>query len=337
MAANYWASTQRRHWQFSRETLLDIRQRLEDEDRNLVQQYPLPDRRHLSFFFNGRGCLRRPAACVMLIFKSIELAKLGKRIGVRQQALATAQVYVRRFYSKVEIRHTNPYLVLATALYLACKMEECPQHIRVVVSEARNIWPGLNACFSCMSVAANILADFILSDVSKLGECEFFLISEMNSQLIVHHPYRTLQELFITLNMAQEDVSLAWSILNDHYLTDLPLLFPPHVIAVTAIFLALTLKPTQAGLQAAASTAAALASASQVPKETSSTGSTITNSPQVKVQNLVSWLAEGEVDIKAVVDCSQEIISLYDVLEQYSEKTCKEQLARFVKARGLEK
>lgn len=302
MAANYWASTQRRHWQFSRETLLDIRQRLEDEDRNLVQQYPLPDRRHLSFFFNG------------------QLAKLGKRIGVRQQALATAQVYVRRFYSKVEIRHTNPYLVLATALYLACKMEECPQHIRVVVSEARNIWP-----------------DFILSDVSKLGECEFFLISEMNSQLIVHHPYRTLQELFITLNMAQEDVSLAWSILNDHYLTDLPLLFPPHVIAVTAIFLALTLKPTQAGLQAAASTAAALASASQVPKETSSTGSTITNSPQVKVQNLVSWLAEGEVDIKAVVDCSQEIISLYDVLEQYSEKTCKEQLARFVKARGLEK
>lgn len=158
----------------------------------------------------------------------------------------------------------------------------------------------------------------------------------MNSQLIIHHPYRTLQELQGTLNMAQEDVSLAWSILNDHYLTDLPLLFPPHVIAVTAIFLALTLKPTQAGLQAAASTAAALASASQVPKETSTTG-TITNSPQVKVQNLVSWLAEGEVDIKAVVDCSQEIISLYDVLEQYSEKTCKEQMARFVKARGLEK
>lgn len=190
--------------------------------------------------------------------------------------------------------------------------------------------------FLILPIVADIVPDFIISDVSKLGECEFSLISEMNSQLIIHHPYRTLQELQGTLNMAQEDVSLAWSILNDHYLTDLPLLFPPHVIAVTAIFLALTLKPTQAGLQAAASTAAALASASQVPKETSSTG-TITNSPQVKVQNLVSWLAEGEIDIKAVVDCSQEIISLYDVLEQYSEKTCKEQIARFVKARGLDK
>ncbi|MCJ1465869.1 RNA polymerase II holoenzyme cyclin-like subunit [Pseudocyphellaria aurata] len=336
MAANYWASTQRRHWQFSREALLDIRQRLEDEDRNLVQQYPLPDRRHLSFFFNGRGCLPRPAKSVMLTVKYEELAKLGKRIVVRQQALATAQVYVRRFYSKVEIRHTNPYLMLATALYLACKMEECPQHIRVVVTEARNIWPGLYAIFPLLLITPNILSDYIISDVSKLGECEFSLISEMNSQLIVHHPYRTLQELQGTLSMAQEDVSLAWSILNDHYLTDLPLLFPPHVIAVTAIFLALTLKPTQAGLQAAASTAAALANASQVPKETSSTGA-MPNSPQVKVQNLVSWLAEGEVDIKAVVDCSQEIISLYDVLEQYSEKTCKEQIARFVKARGLDK
>ena len=159
----------------------------------------------------------------------------------------------------------------------------------------------------------------------------------MNSQLIVHHPYRTLQELQTPLNMAQEDVSLAGSILNDHYLTDLPLLFPPHVIAITAIFLALTLKPTQAGLQAAASTAAALANASQGPNQMLSTGPFLMNTPQGKVQNLVNWLAEGEVDIKAVIDCSQEIISLYDMWDQYSEKSCKEQIARFVKARGLDK
>lgn len=188
------------------------------------------------------------------------------------------------------------------------------------------------------SIKANARIEFIISDVSKLGECEFYLISEMNSQLIIHHPYRTLQDLQKTLSMASDDMSLAWSIINDHYLTDLPLLFPPHVIAVTAIFLALTLKPTQAGLQAAASTAAALAGASQAIKEASSSGTALANSPQMKVQNLVSWLAEGEVDIKAVVDCSQEIISLYEVWEQqYSEKTCKEQIARFVKVRGLDK
>ena len=125
MAANYWASTQRLYWHFTKSELNDMRQELENEDVTLMQQYPLPDRRLLSIFFNQ------------------QLTKLGKRMSVRQQALATAQVYVRRFYTRVDVRNTNPYLILATALYLACKMEESPQYIRVVVSEARNMWPGM--------------------------------------------------------------------------------------------------------------------------------------------------------------------------------------------------
>ena len=71
-----------------------------------------------------------------------EMGKLGRRMNARQQVLATAQVYMRRFYLKREIRTTNPYLVLSTAFYLACKMEEAPQHIRVVTGEARQVWSG---------------------------------------------------------------------------------------------------------------------------------------------------------------------------------------------------
>lgn len=56
--------------------------------------------------------------------------------------MATAQVYIKRFYTKVEIRRTNPFLVITTALYLACKMEECPQHIRLMNQEARSLWTG---------------------------------------------------------------------------------------------------------------------------------------------------------------------------------------------------
>lgn len=54
MAANYWESTQRKFWQFDRKTLTDMRQNLEQEDLALVQQYPLPEWRHLSIFFNQR-------------------------------------------------------------------------------------------------------------------------------------------------------------------------------------------------------------------------------------------------------------------------------------------
>lgn len=71
------------------------------------------------------------------------MIKLGRRMNLRQQALATAQMYVRRFYTHVEMRRTNPYLVMTTAIYLACKMEECPVHIRLILTEASRQWPGI--------------------------------------------------------------------------------------------------------------------------------------------------------------------------------------------------
>ncbi|KAL5120212.1 RNA polymerase II holoenzyme cyclin-like subunit [Pleosporales sp. CAS-2024a] len=294
MASNYWESTQRKYWTFTKQQLAHERKKMEESERSLVNMYPLPDRRHLSIYFYH------------------QLSKMARPLGVRQQALATAQVYVRRFYAKIEMRRTNPALVLATALYLACKMEECPQHIRMVLAEARHCW------------------DTVFNDISKIGECEFTLISEMNSQLIIHHPYRSLADLQSQFQLTQEENALAWSIINDHYLTDLPLLHAPHVIAVTAMFLAVVLKPTQGGLQLSA---AGMTSALQSLGNARGAG----QGAQNRVQKLVDWLAESNVDMEAVVECTQELISLYEVWESYTDKTCKDQIAKFVKARGLDK
>ncbi|KAI9732387.1 MAG: RNA polymerase II holoenzyme cyclin-like subunit [Cirrosporium novae-zelandiae] len=304
MAANYWSSTQRRFWLFSKEELQDIREKLENDDKGLVQQYPLPDRRLLSIFFRE------------------QLGKLGKRMNIRQQALATAQVYLRRYYTKVEIRRTDPYLVMATCFYLACKMEECPQHIRIVFSEARNLW-----------------SDFSAPDASKVGECEFSLISEMNSQLIIHHPYRTLTELSSTFPLSHDETSIAWSIINDSYLTDLPLLYPPHSIAITAIFLAIVSKPNPEGIRGAILTVANIASSLNAGKEPahSGTASQSVNPPlyQNKLQKLVSWLAESQISIDAVIDCTQDICSLYEIWEQYNDggRVCKDPIQRMLKCR----
>ena len=250
--------------------------------------------------------------------------------------MATAQVYLKRFYSRVEIRRTNPYLVITTAIYLACKMEESPQHIRLIVTEARQLWQ-----------------DFIGLDTSRIGECEFFLISEMNSQLIVHQPYRSLTSLRTELSLVDEDVQLAKSVINDHYMTDLPLLFPPHVIALVAILLALVLRPNSAtpgqpasGSAAAAGLAAAQAALSQaqqgvrgVPDPVS--GQDAREKQQeariTRVQHFAAWLAESSVDIASMVDATQEIISFYECYEGYNEKLTREQINRFVKARSLDR
>ena len=129
-------------------------------------------------------------------------------------------------------------------------------------------------------------------------------------------------------------------------MTDLPLLYPPHLIAVTAIFLALVLKP---GTQGSGSSVGANNSGSSTGPSASLAGvanlakggvsanaaieTAFQGTPQEKVQYLVKWLAEGTLDIKGMIECTQEIISLYEVLEGYGEKTVKEQLARFARSR----
>lgn len=287
--------------------------------------------------------MRLVANAFLLIPSLSEITRLSKRLKVRQQAIATAQVYIKRFYTHIEMRRTNPYLLIATAVYLACKLEECPQHIRLIVSEARSLWQ-----------------DHVTLDTSRLGECEFHLISEMSSQLIVHQPYRTLASLQHDLRISAEDAALAWGIINDGYMTDLPLLFPPHIVALTAILLALVLRPNTAqghqpppmhpGLaasnpgpaihNAAAASAAAAAALAGAHAGRSSPGASAAdnnNNKVGRVQRFVVWLADSDVDVEAMVDCTQEILSFYNAHEQYNDKLTREQISRFVKARGLDK
>ena len=54
MAANYWESTQRRYWQFSKEELAQMREKLQNEEHNLMQLFPLPQWRHLNIYINQR-------------------------------------------------------------------------------------------------------------------------------------------------------------------------------------------------------------------------------------------------------------------------------------------
>lgn len=287
--------------------------------------------------------------------------------------MATAQVYIKRFYTRVQIRHTNPYLVITTALYLACKMEECPQHIRLFTQEARSLWPS----------------DLHGHDAARVGECEFALISELNSQLIVHQPYRTLLSVQDEFGLTHDETSLAWTVINDHYMTDLPLLHPPHVIALTAVLLALVLRPSSnapgaggnnagtaagaaSGGVALAATALAQAQAQAQARAAAMAGAgggggagTPGLAPQglpqqgfpaaggqgehagepkkvmdprlAKVQRFAAWLADSSIDIEAMVDCTQELISFYECHEQYNDKHTREQISRFIKARGLDK
>jgi cyclin C len=160
---------------------------------------------------------------------------------------------------------------------------------------------------------------------------------------MVHHPYRTLLELQTSLGLTADEIALSWSVINDHYLTDLPLLHPPHVIGVTAILMSVVFKPSHQSMSAGSGGGVPPGVAGALRDGTASAslfavlGDKSGGGMPPRVQKLIEWLAASEVKIEAVIECTQEIISLYEVWEQYSEKLCKEQIGRFVKARGMDK
>ena len=125
-------------------------------------------------------------------------------------------------------------------------------------------------------------------------------------------------------------------------MTDLPLLFAPHVIAIMSILLALVLRPNTTGIQSASGSANTMASAAHAALNSAGqvkpgNGEKLGGGARTKVQKLTNWLAESNIDIEAIVDCTQEIISFYEAQEAYNEKLSREQINRFVKARGLDK
>ncbi|KAJ9604276.1 RNA polymerase II holoenzyme cyclin-like subunit [Cladophialophora chaetospira] len=362
MAANYWVSSQRKNWTVTPERLLELRDDLEKQYAKVLEQWPYPDRR------------------LMFIYLRDKLLQLGKRLQFRQQCVATAMVYLHRYFLSTPMQNVNLYLLVATAFYLASKTEESPHHIRLVAAEARQSWP-----------------EFVPGDVSRLGEMEFCLISEMRSQLIVWHPYRSLIGLKENqdLKLTNDELSLAWSIINDSYMTDLPLTCPPHIIAIIAMFLAVVFLPTakSAGTlrplshdtlanpdsghfsslgaggrqtlsgsfnhvlgnlqisnqMAAQSNASVNGKATTGPHgQTQNQTDALLQQPldkekamvlikeNEKMGNTIKFLVESGVDIKQMIEGTQEMISLYDVWEQYNEKSIKDVVSRCLKTRALD-
>ncbi|KAK5078617.1 RNA polymerase II holoenzyme cyclin-like subunit [Lithohypha guttulata] len=342
MAANYWTSTQKQNWLFETYEIADLREEIGRQHMKAIEQYPLPDRR------------------LMFVFMKDRLMQLGKRLQFRQQCVATALVYLHRYFLFNAMQNVSIYLLTATAFYLASKTEECPHHIRLVVSEARQLWP-----------------EYIPNDPSRLGEMEFCLISEMHSQLIVWHPYRSLTTLKENQKLAltNEELSLAWSIINDSFMTDLPLIHPPYLIAITAMFLAVIFVPSKSSLDLKSpvidyqsmldatrmsslggrvgvsnSIASALNGSTMlhpshdVSKQLSQQQNNasikartlVAAANSEKMQHIIEFLVESDIDVKAMIDATQDIISLYEMWEQYNEKTVKEAVGRCIRGQHLD-
>lgn len=54
MAANYWDSTQRTHWTFTKDQLDDIRSQQQQDNQELHSRFPLPESRLMNIYIQQR-------------------------------------------------------------------------------------------------------------------------------------------------------------------------------------------------------------------------------------------------------------------------------------------
>lgn len=187
--------------------------------------------------------------------------RFAKRLGLGQRVASTAIVYFKRFFVRNAFQDIDPMLALVTSVYTASKIEESPVNIKHVCSEADKAFgdhPGFPY------------------DQQTVAKFEFYLLEELRFSLIVFHPYRPLQLLAKRLGV---DAATATYIINDSYHTDVHLLYPPHLIAMAAIYLADVQKPA--------------------------------HSAEVK-----AFLTQANADMRLIVAITQDLLHLYNVWNQ---------------------
>ncbi|KAJ3285379.1 hypothetical protein HK104_009524 [Borealophlyctis nickersoniae] len=246
MAANFWESSQRKHWHLTREDL--AKSRSEDLER-----------------ITERELMKVGEYYVNVIHK------LGRRLQLRQQVVATAIVYFKRFYTRNSYHDTDSLLVVATCVYLACKVEECPQHITKIAVEIKHV----------------LAAGQFYYDTANIAEFEFYLLEDLNFYTILYHPYRPLIQFCDELGLEKTCLQTAWFVVNDAYRTDVPLLYPPHMIAAAALFFAIHLND-------------------EVARSTN--------------VDLKQWFTELNVDMEEIAYITQDILDMYQILGEYTDE-----------------
>jgi len=163
-------------------------------------------------------------------FFALFIQSLGESLKLRQQVIATATIYFKRFYARNSFKSIDPLLMAPTCLFVASKVEECG-----LMSNSRLI----NACSTiCKSKFSYAYSSDYPYRMNQIFECEFFLLESMDCCLIIFHPYRPLTK-YVT-DMGQEDnlLGYAWKVVNDSLRTNVCLMYPPYMVALAAIYMA---------------------------------------------------------------------------------------------------
>ncbi|EGT44647.1 hypothetical protein CAEBREN_14857 [Caenorhabditis brenneri] len=271
MAQNFWKSSHAQQWMFDKTEIW--KQRGED-----MKVYSEEEYNRLNIFWAN-----------FITAVATECAHSQANVGVklRQQVIATAIVYFKRFYLRQSFRDMCPFLVASTALFLACKVEE---HTSLSVSSfLKNTSLVLPKRWG-VPFETNSTKNGVVYD------SEFILVEILDCCLVVHHPFRPMIEFLDDFrqfslsasgtNTPVKDTDAieaqCQKVANDSLRCDVGLIFPPHIVALSSIIVAMELMG--------------------------------------RGEELEGWLVEVDVDLEKVTDCVDQIYKMYNLWKSFDEK-----------------
>ncbi|XP_037950299.1 cyclin-C [Teleopsis dalmanni] len=205
MAGNFWQSSHSQQWILDRQDL--IRERQYDLQVLTEDEYQK----------------------VFIFFANV-IQVLGEQLKLRQQVIATATVYFKRFYARNSLKNIDPLLLAPTCILLASKVEEFG-----VISNSRLI----SICQSVIKTKFSYAYEQEFPyRTNHILECEFYLLENLDCCLIVYQPYRPLLQLVQDMGQEEHLLTLSWRIVNDSLRTDVCLLYPPYQIAIACLQIA---------------------------------------------------------------------------------------------------
>ncbi|XP_043788541.1 cyclin-C isoform X2 [Apis laboriosa] len=142
MAGNFWQSSHHQQWLLDKQDL--VRERQHDLSIFTEEEYQK-----------------------LFIFFSNLIQVLGEQLKLRQQVIATATVYFKRFYARNSLKCIDPLLLAPTSVFLASKVEEFGviSHNRLIAAcQTVDIGPDEQL----LTLAWRIINDSLRTDVCLL-------------------------------------------------------------------------------------------------------------------------------------------------------------------------
>ncbi|CAL1529092.1 unnamed protein product [Lymnaea stagnalis] len=153
--------------------------------------------------------------------------------------IATASTIYHKFFRENKLKDYDPFLIGATCLSLACKIEEENVRMRDIV----------NVCYRTLhkNKAPLEIGDTFWALRESVASCELFLLRALQFKVVFDHPHKYLCHYLKAISdwmepRQWEEIPIprtSWAFLRDSYHNGLCLDFQPEHIAVSVLYLAL--------------------------------------------------------------------------------------------------